>query len=154
MVAAYGLFFLPIHWVIARSEEVHLIEQYGAKYETYRRAVPAILPWRRFQGPRYGSRSGRKLKEGKEVLKSAGHLVGMLAFLLIKSLRYKMNLPAFPPLTWTTGLLAAGAAAAAIALRPHIRSKRLRAFPTILCVACVRWIVVHVPGVLPGQGSR
>ena len=149
MVAIYGLVFLPLHWVIARSEEVHLTGLYGAKYETYRRTVPAILPLRRFRGPRYGSRSRYKLKKGKENIKSAAYLAGMLAFLLVKSLRHAVRLQVLPPLPWRVALLAAGVSVAAIALRPNVRSKWLRVFLTILCVVCMLLVIVHVPGVLP-----
>ena len=148
MVAVYVLVFLPLHWVIARSEEVHLAELYGGKYEVYRRAVPAILPWRRFKGPRYGSRSSFKLEKGKEEWKVAGYVAGVLGLLLVKNWRQAVTLPALPPLPLGAGLLAAAMAITAVILRPRVRFKWLRACQTVISVACVLLIVVHVPGVL------
>ena len=150
MIAFYVLFFLPVHFVIARSEELHLIGLYGQKYELYRRSVPAILPWRgRYAGPRYGSPSPFKLKQGKESLKTFGYLAGMAGFLVIKNLRQFFQLPFYVSMPRGLNWVLAAIAATAITLRPHMVSKKLRVAQTLLAVGCILAIVVRLPGVLP-----
>lgn len=153
MVAAYTLIFLPLHIVIARSEEVHLVGLYGESYETYRRAVPAIVPWRRFSGSRYGAPSPFKIKKGKERLKAVGYLAGMLMVQLFKQWRRGMGSLGIPPLSVGQGILVAGVAGLAVVIRPKLRSEFLRASQTVLAVACVLALVIHLPGLWVPAGE-
>ena len=146
MVAAYVLVFLPMHILIARSEEVHLVRLYGATYEAYRRAVPAVLPWRRFRGKRYGTPSRYKLQNSQEGLKSAGYLAGLAAVLVFKYWRQGIPLPALAPLPAGYGVAAAALALFAVVMRQRVRSHALRAFHTVLAVLCVCLMVIHLPG--------
>ncbi|MBI3322454.1 MAG: isoprenylcysteine carboxylmethyltransferase family protein [Candidatus Omnitrophica bacterium] len=147
MVAVYTLAFLPLHILIARSEEVHLTGLYGAKYEAYRRAVLAVLPLRRFRGTPYGSPNPFKLKKGKEGLKAVGYLAGMAAILVFKQWRQGLRLPALRPLPSLYGVAAVAAAVMAVVIRPRLRSNVLRACQTVLAVVCVCLLVIHLPGV-------
>lgn len=146
MVAAYVLVFLPLHILIARSEEIHLVRLYGATYEAYRRAVPAVLPWRRFRGAAYGTPSPYKLQNSQEGLKAAGYLAGMAAVLAFKYWRRGIQLPALVPLPAGYGAAAVVLALAAVVLRQRVRSNTLRAFHTVLAVVCVCLLVIHMPG--------
>ena len=147
MMAVYAAVFLPLHFVIARSEEAHLIALYGREYEDYRRAVPAILPWRPLQGARYGVSSSFKLKEGKEWLKVAGYLAGMGAILLFKQWRGQIPLEGLTHLSLPACLLAGGAVALAVALQQRLHQKWLRAFLKVLAAACALVLALQVPGV-------
>ena len=154
IVTVYVLVFLPLHFVIARSEEVHLIQLYGRTYEDYLRSVPAILPWKRFTGTRYGSRSGFKLEKGKEGLKVVGYLAGVAAILMVKYWRQTIWMPSLQPLPLGVEVLAAATAILAVILRPRLRSKWLRISQTIIAVGCTLLIVVHLRGVLPAARKR
>ena len=147
MTAVYCLFFLPIHAVIARAEEVHLVRLYGREYELYRRAVPAILPWRRFQGLHHGIRNSYKMRKGQEGLKAVGYLAGMAALLTFKQWRQIADLPAIPPLPIPAGIAAFAAAVFAVVYRPNIRWAWLRACQTAIAVSCVLLLAVRIPGV-------
>lgn len=146
MAAAYVLLFLPLHILIARSEEIHLVRLYGAAYETYRRAVPAVLPWRRFRGAPYGMPSPFKLQNSREGLKAAGYLAGMAAVLAFKYWRQGLHPPALAPLPAGWGIAAGVLALAAVVLRQRVRSNTLRAFHTVLAIVCVCLLVIHLPG--------
>lgn len=147
MVAVYLLIFLPIHTLIARSEEVHLARLYGEKYEVYRRQVPAILPWRRFRGPFYGSRNSFKLKKGSEGLKIFGYTAGIIALLALKRWRHAVRMPVLRPLPILSGVLLAAIALLAVIYRPRIRLAWLRACQTVLATAAVLFLALHAPGV-------
>ncbi|MBI3616011.1 MAG: isoprenylcysteine carboxylmethyltransferase family protein [Candidatus Omnitrophica bacterium] len=155
MVIFYCLFFLPLHFLIARAEEVHLTGLYGGKYEVYRCAVPAILPWWPFKGPRYGSRNPFKLKKGQEWLKVAGYLAGILGILCFKQFRQNLELPflqePLPPLGYAVGLTLV---LLMVIFRPKMRSSLLRAFQTGLSTAIILFLALHLPGVWPeGRGA-
>ncbi len=147
MVLVYCAFFLPLHMVIARAEEMHLITLYGEKYEIYRRSVPAILPWRPFQGPRYGSRNEFKLKKGQERLKIVGYLAGMAGILIFKQFREAIKVPLQQPLSptsWTTGVFLV---LLMVTIRPKVRLAWVRSLQTILSTLIVLFLAIHVPGV-------
>lgn len=150
MVLFYVLFFLPVHTVIARAEEVHLTAQYGEKYERYRHAVPAILPWRPFAGPRYGGRARYKWEHGKEGLKPIGYAAGFLALLAWKELRTLWVMPPVPPLPWAALLAAVVLAVWAVAYRAKMRWAWMRALQTILAVGSVLLLALQVPGMWVG----
>ena len=148
MVLFYCLFFLPIHIVIAKAEEVHLTRLYGQRYEDYCRAVPALVPWRRYRGTRYGSRSEYKLQKGQERLKVAGYLAGITGILLVKYLHDVFKIGVLRPLSptlWAFGLITAGLA---VVLRPKTRSRFARACQTVVAVVSILALVIHLPGVL------
>jgi len=151
MVLIYGLYFLPLHWLIARAEELHLIVLYGEKYQVYRRSVPAILPWRPLQGPRYGIRNEFKLKKGQERLKVLGYLLGMTVILLFKQFRENIKNP-FPqslPLSfWVGGI---GLVLLMIIFRPKTRWSWIRSFQTALSILIILFLMLHVPNVWPLQ---
>lgn len=149
MVVVYLVVFLPIHWLIARAEEVHLGRLYGPSYETYRRAVPAVLPRRRFPGEPYGSRSRVKLEKGQEGIKILGYAAGFLAVLAVKQWRRVGPWPVLPLLTPPVTILAAIIAVLAIVVRPRMHLAWLRAAQTALAVASVLLVVLQVPGVWP-----
>ena len=151
MVIFYCLFFLPLHFLIARAEEMHLVNLYEDKYESYRRAVPAILPWRPFRGPRYGSRNQFKLKKGQERLKVAGYLAGFVGILCFKQFREIFQISflqqqPLPPLGYAIGLTLV---MWMVIFRPKIRSSWLRASQTGLSTAIILFLALHVPGVWP-----
>lgn len=151
MVAAYGLFFLPLHLLIARAEEIHLKELYGEKYELYRRAVPAILPWRPYPGRRYGIRNEFKLRKGQERLKVLGYLCGMGGILIFKQFRHLIQAPFQQPISpflWGGGVLLV---AGMVIFRTKTRSSLIRSFQTALSTAIVLYLALHVPGVWPIQ---
>ena len=154
MMAAYALFFLPLHGVIAYAEEVHLISLYGDRYENYRRAVCAILPFKRFQGPSYGSRSEFKLRKGKEMEKAAGYFLGAAAVCVFKLLRGRWRALPLPPLSLRVAVLMGLAAAAAVIYRPPIRWAWLRSVQTVLATVCVILLAIHVPGLWPTPAPR
>lgn len=147
MVGVYVLFFLPLHWVIARSEEVHLAKLYGPEYTRYCRSVPAFFPWRPYSGPRQGERNDFKLRHGQESIKVFGYLCGVAALILLKRFRPLIPLPPLAPLPILHGLAAAGLAVVAIVFRPKIRWAWLRACQTAIAVVCILIIVIHLPGV-------
>ena len=151
MVLIYCLYFLPLHLLIARAEELHLMALYGEKYKIYRRSVPAILPWRPLQGPRYGIRNEFKLKKGQEKLKVMGYLLGMTAILLFKQLRgdIKNPFPELLPLSfWVGGI---GLALLMIIFRPNTRRPWIRSLQTALSTIIVLFLALHVPGVWPSR---
>lgn len=149
MMVGYCLFFIPLHLVIARAEEVHLSRLYGAKYERYRRAVPALFPWRPYPGPRYGIRSEFKLQKGREWFKVLGYLAGILGILLVKRIRPLATLPILRPLPTLSWFLGTAFAAVAVVFRPKTRSSWLRACQTVLSTVAVLFLALHVPGVWP-----
>lgn len=149
MVAVYLVVFLPIHWLIARAEEVHLSQLYGPIYDAYLRAVPAILPLRRFTGERYGSRSRVKLEKGQEGIKIIGYSAGFLAILLLKRWREVGPWLVLPPLSVPVAVAALTVAAVAIVVRPGLRLAWLRAGQTAVAVAGILIVVLHIPGVWP-----
>ncbi len=149
MVAVYLLVFLPIHWLIARAEEVHLSRLYGPSYEAYCRAVPAVLPLGRFTGERYGSRSRVKLQKGQEGIKIVGYAAGFSAVLILKRWREMGSWPALPPLPLPVAVTALAVAAVAIIVRPKLRLAWLRAGQTAVAVAGILIVVLHIPGVWP-----
>lgn len=147
MVIAYMLLFIPIHLLIARSEEIHLTRLYGARYIAYLRAVPALLPWRRTRGPRYGSRSEFKLQKGQERLKAIGYLAGMVGILMVKKLRDILRLPALHPLSWLAYAACIAGTVSAVILRPKTRSSFVRVFQTAGVVCGVLVLAIHLPGI-------
>ena len=153
MVAAYVLLFLPVHILIARSEEVHLIRLYGATYEAYRRAVPAVFPWRRFRGIPYGAPNSFKLEQSKEGLKAAGYLAGMAAILALKYGRQWVQLPPLAPLPVGYGIAAAALVLAAVIVRSRLRLNVLRTCNTALVIGCASLLAIHLPGVWPSPPS-
>lgn len=146
MMVAYVLFFLPLHVVIARAEEVHLVSLYGERYETYRRAVCAIIPFKRFRGPRYGSRSEFKLQKGQEWWKGAGYFLGAAAVYLFKTVRGRWGPVPLPSLSLRVAVLIGLTAAAAIVYRPRIRWAWLRGAQTALATVCALALAIHLPG--------
>ena len=154
MVAVYVFLFLPLHLLIARAEEIHLKELYGEKYEVYRRAVAAILPWRPFPGRRYGIRNEFKLRKGHERLKVTGYLFGMAGILLFKQFRYLLKPPSPHPisfLTWAVGLLLV---ALMVAFRGKTRSSLIRSFQTALSTAIILFLAMHLAGVWPAPPTQ
>jgi protein-S-isoprenylcysteine O-methyltransferase Ste14 len=150
MVVVYILMFLPIHILIAWAEEEHLIKLYGEKYEAYRKAVPAFLPRHPYRGPRYGSRSTFKLKKGHEGLKVIGYAAGVGALLAFKHWRSVVQWPVYRlapsfALRFLSGVIFL----LAVILRPRIRWAWMRGCQTVIAVACVLLLVIHLPGVLP-----
>lgn len=144
---SYAIFFLPVHILIARSEEVHLTHLYGDQYEAYRRAVPAILPWRAFSGPRHGTPNNFKLKKGKEGLKALGYAAGAAAVLVFKEWRQVVRLPEAKPLPGFVNAVLLLIAALAVIYRPKIRWGWLRGLQTAIAAACMLLLASHLPGV-------
>lgn len=147
MVIAYVLLFIPIHILIARSEEVHLIHLYGEKYIAYLRAVPALIPWRRYPGPIYGSRSEFKIQKGQERLKAVGYLAATAGILMVKELRNHIRLPALPSFNGFVYMACAVGVLSAVILRPKVRSPLLRVFQTAVAIFGVLILASHLPGV-------
>ncbi len=154
MVAVYILFFLPVHSLVARSEEIHLIQLYGEKYLAYRREVPAVIPFRPFSGPLYGTPSDVKLKKGQEIWKTAGYLVGVAALLALKQWRGDLPIPTLQPIPLSGMLACAGAVVLAIALRARTKWSWLRTVETVVTVIGVLLMTSHVPGVWPALKRR
>ena len=151
MIVLYDVLFLPVHVLIARSEEVHLTRLYGERYEIYRRAVPALLPWRRFGGPRYGSPSPFKLQKGQEGLKAIGYLAGALGILLVKQLRQGIEFPSLHPLSWSSWQICSAIGLLLVIFRPKTRSSILRVCQTTLAILGVAFLAIHVPGIWPSR---
>lgn len=154
MMLAYVLVFIPIHAVIMKSEEVHLASLYGERYQAYRRAVPALLSWRPYVGPRYGQRSSFKIQKGMERWKAAGYFAGMAAILLVKQIRRAQVLPPLRPMPSALWVVCAGVAILAMVVRPKLRSSILRSAQTVLAVCAVLMMVAQLPGVWPAGVVR
>ena len=154
MILVYCLIFLPIHAVIARAEEIHLTTLYRERYAAYRQAVPALFPWRRYTGFRYGSRSEFKLRKGKERLKAIGYLTGMAGVLLVKQLRQSLHVPPLHPLSPMLWAFYLGVASLAIIFRTKTRSAWMRAGQTVLASLCILILAIHLPGVWPAPSKE
>ncbi|MBI3332679.1 MAG: isoprenylcysteine carboxylmethyltransferase family protein [Candidatus Omnitrophica bacterium] len=154
MVAVYLLVFLPIHALIMRSEEVHLTNLYGERYAAYQRAVPGVIPFRMYRGPRYGSRSSFKLRKGKEWLKVAGYLAGMAAILAFKRLRGMIEAPgALRQLPWEFWVAGLAITAAAVNFRPQTRLSWVRVSQTAAVIVIVALLAIQVPSVIPSPAA-
>ena len=150
MLWTYLIVFLPIHWLIARAEEIHLATIYGSSYDVYRRAVPAVLPWRPLPAAERYGRSGRvKLRKGQEWLKVAGYALGVAAILVIKALRQYGTWPVIPPIPPPVTAAAFVIALLSIVMRPKLHLAWISAGQTVLAVAAILVVVIHVPGVWP-----
>ena len=149
MIFIYLPFFGVLHAIIARSEEVHLVELYGPKYERYSRAVPALLPWRPYAGSRYGSRNSFKLRKGQEWWKVFGYAAGVVAILFFKRIRGLIAAPVLPPLSAALWFIGFSVVLLAVVLRPRIRWAWLRACQTALATAAVLFMALQVPDVWP-----
>ena len=149
MWGVYLLIFIPLHWLIIRSEEVHLSGMYGKEYTQYLRSVPAVIPWRRYRGSPYGLRNDYKMKKGREWLKVVGYGVGAAGILLFKTVRSHIQIPAgfaaFPVPSW----ILAAVAIISVTLRPKTRSSLLRTLQTALVILCAILIALRVPGAIP-----
>ena len=153
MTVVYGLIFFPMHVMIMRAEEVHLRQLYGPAYVAYCRAVPAIIPWRRYAGPRTGQRNEFKMQRGQERLKVLGYAVGVAVLLSFKYWRRGLGVVTLPPLSMTTGAVLAAVALLAVIYRGDTRWAWVRVAQTLLVVACVLLLAVSLPGVWPPRGS-
>ena len=153
MVVAYTLFFIPVHFLIARAEEVHLTNFYRGKYRAYLQSVPALLPWRPYRGPRYGSRSEYKLSKGRERIKIVGYAAGVLGILLIKELRLLFQFPQIHPLPRALWVACLVGILLGVILRPKIHSALLRASQTALVICCAIVLAVHMPGIWPARSE-
>ena len=149
MAGVYLLVFLPIHAVIMRAEEVHLASIYGAQYVAYARAVPAVIPWRSYQGPRIGRRTTYKLRRGHERLKVLGYCLGVAALMVIKQHRPILSAWPIPALATRDWVVAAALAAGAILYRAPTRRAWVRGCQTAVATASILLLAVHVPGVWP-----
>lgn len=133
MAFAYVVLFLGFHVPIALAEERHLGQQYGARYEAYRQAVPAIVPRRPFPEPRYGRPGRVKLRGGRESAKTALCALGIGGLLLIKWWRATGAWPSVPPIPASLVALSTAAILWAIIVRP--RASWMRAGHTVLAIA-------------------
>lgn len=150
LLLVYLAVFIPLHAVIMRAEEVHLVMLYEDRYVAYQRAVPAVVPWRRYGGPREGRRSTFKLERGSEYLKVVGYAAGILALWAVKRWRQADGVgwspSPLPTAGWVLGLLVA---ALAVIYRPRTRWAWLRGFQTLLALASILTLAIHLPGVWP-----
>ncbi len=149
MLVAYGLFFIPLHLVIMRAEEVHLTHLYGDKYSVYHKGVSAVFPWRRYRGPHYGIQSNFKLRKGRERLKVVGYLAGALGILFFKQFRQGLlEIPLFhQPLPHWFWFFGPTVVALAVMVRTQTHSAWLKASQTVLAVVLVLLLAIHLPGV-------
>ncbi len=149
MFLIYPLVFIPVHWMIIRSEETHLSKLYGEAYTSYLREVPALIPWRPYRGVRHGKRNDYKMKKGREWLKAGGYGVGAAAILLFKRAHAGSQIlsvsRSFPFSPW----FLAAVAVLAIVVRPKVRSSALRALQTALVISCAVLMTLRVPGAVP-----
>jgi len=149
MWVVYLLIFIPLHWLIILSEEVHLSGMYGKEYTQYLRSVPSVIPWRRYRGSPYGLRNDYKMEKGHEWLKVVGYGVGAAGIFLFKAVRSRLQIPAgfavFPVPSW----ILAAVAIVLVILRPKTRSSLLRMFQTALVILCAILIALRVPSAIP-----
>ncbi len=148
IMVVYGLIFFPMHAMIMRAEEVHLRQLYGPAYVAYCRAVPAILPWRPYAGPRTGQRNEFKMQRGQERLKVLGYAAGVAVLLGFKYWRRGLGAVTLPQLSMTTRALLAAVALLAVIYRGDTRWAWVRVAQTLLVVACILLLVLH-PGMWP-----
>lgn len=153
ILVVYGLIFFPMHAIIMRAEEVHLRQLYGPSYVAYCRAVPAILPWRRYAGPRTGQRNEFKMQRGRERLKVLGYAAGVAVLLGFKYWRRGLGAVPLPAVSLTTGALLAAVALLAVVYRGETRWAWVRVAQALLVVTCVLLVALQLPGVWTGSSS-